>query len=200
MAYTLWSRGRLLGKSPLDFIRCMPKLRTGFLYPSPLGEKLLPVAGGTSAAAVAFSKALRARPEPKSQEDMERLPEYADWVSATDECEALALELRGPDGTVIPTDHICVRDLEFLLTLSEESIERELEKEWCERSPEIEEETLHTLGLDDWDASWDATEDEDDLFGDFDDLPAEPWRAEPEEREWPRYQLQVELVDDSSIP
>jgi hypothetical protein len=34
MTYTLWSRGRLLGESPLDFVRCIPKLRVGFLHPT----------------------------------------------------------------------------------------------------------------------------------------------------------------------
>ena len=59
MTHTLWSRGRLLAESPLDFVRWMPKLRVGFLHPTPLGEKLLTVATGVSTASFAWGPAIR---------------------------------------------------------------------------------------------------------------------------------------------
>src|SRR5688572_30121732 len=109
--YTLWSRGRLLGESPLDFIRCMPKLRVGFLHPSLLGEKLLPVAGGVCAATIAYGRAAR---RCSSEEERRHIPEYAAFLSAIDASESIRLELRGADGSVIPTRYVAVRDFGFL--------------------------------------------------------------------------------------
>ena len=201
MTYTLWSHGRLLGESPLDFIRCMPKLRVGFLYPSALGERLLPVAGGASPASIKFCRASRN----VDTRDWHRLGEHAAYLDAVREADALKLELRGPDGRVIPTEDVCVRDYETLLNLTGEAMEDtfEDELEYEELREEFGEETLHSLCFDDLDATWDPESDEDDPF-EFDDEDTNaPWRQrpeEPEERRWSRYQLQITLIHDRSIP
>jgi hypothetical protein len=196
MTYTVWHRGRLLGESPLDFIRCMPKLRTGFLHPSPLGEKLLPLAGGTCAAANALHRAARR----KSNEERQRLPEYAAFLAACSESASYKLELRGPDGAVIPTRDVGVRDYGFLDELGDAAFD-DLEDDI---GGEFDDETLVSLGLDDWDASWDPNVDEADRFCDFDeDAGNESWRAREErdcERRMSRYQVMVELIDESAIP
>ena len=63
---------------------------------------------------------------------------------------------------------------------------------------------LASLGLDDWNASWDPDVDELDRLWDCDEDDAdEAWRAREErdcERRWSRYQLQVELRAEESIP
>lgn len=129
------------------------------------------------------------------------MPEYADYQSACDEEAALELELRGPDGKVIPTEDIAVRDTEFLIAWSEETAQRDEE----------------TLDADDADAMmalddegdvppWESGEDdldEDALIAELEALSADDaadgWRPR-EERPWMRYQLQVELIHDWSIP
>lgn len=201
MTYTLWSRGRLLGESPLDFVRCMPKLRVGFLHPSPLGEKLLPVAAGVTPASLDFGRALQASKRNHRETEWRRMPEYADYRSACDEEEALELELRDPDGKIIPTEHIAVRDTEFLIAWSEEKAKREDEEVPDEDLDEI-------MALDDEDEllPWEAEDDDLDeaaLIAELEALAADDaadeWRQR-EERPWMRYQLQVELIHDWSIP
>lgn len=44
--------------------------------------------------------------------------EYADAVSIPDELESLQLELRDPEGMIVPTDWIAVQDTEYLLGLA----------------------------------------------------------------------------------
>lgn len=204
MTYTVWHRGRLLGESPLDFVRCMPRLRTGFVHPTTLGEEVLPLAGGTCGAANALHRAAR---HCSSDEERRRLPEYAAFEAAVRESGSFDLELRGPDGAVIPTEYVAVRDFGFLDELGDEAFDDELEDELDELDEldeVFEEETLASIGLDDWAAAWDPQVDEADASWDFDeDAADEPWRARKErdrERKWSRYQLQVELVDDASIP
>jgi hypothetical protein len=50
---------------------------------------------------------------------------YADLASEADQYEALALELRAPDGTAIRTEEIWVRDTEFLQSIADECDEEE---------------------------------------------------------------------------
>jgi hypothetical protein len=202
MTYTVWCRGQLLGESPLDFIRSMTKLRVGFLHATPLGEELLPQAGGTCAAANALHRAARQH----SDEDRARLPECAAFLAAIEKSESFELELRGPDGSVIPTRYVAVRDFGFLDDIDEEELEAELARELAdaEFDTDFGELTLAELGFDDWDATWNPDVDEENRFWDFDDDAAdELWRARKErdcERRMSRYQLQVELIDERSIP
>jgi len=192
MMYTLWSRGRLLGESPLDFVRCLPRLRVGFLHPTPLGEKLLPLASGVTPASLAFSKVLQDSNADCPDEQWHSLPEYADYQSACDEEAALALELRGPDGEVIPTEDIAVRDTEFLIAWSEERAQHDAA-------------TIGALDDEDDVLPWESSEDdfdEDALIAELEALSADDtdgWRQR-EERPWMHYQLQVKLVHDWSIP
>jgi hypothetical protein len=182
MSFTIWSRGRLLGHSSLDYKRFVARLRVGDLIPTDLGERLLPVAAGTSAAVINLGKALR---RSGKQGDLEKtLPEYIDYVSAIDEAEAMVLELRGPDGQVIPTEWIGVRDVVFLISLARES---EAESELVDDATE----------------AWDPDNDEggpfeDELDEDGWDTPAipEPDTGHPEAK----FQLHVMLLDDAAIP
>jgi hypothetical protein len=134
-----------------------------------------------------------------------RIPEYADWLAAIDASQSFSLELRGPDGSVIPTHDVCVRDFGFLDELDDDDFEAMFEDDAGVdlRDEFADEETMASLGLDDWDAPWDPEADDEDRRWDFDALAAdEPWRpAERDcDRRWSRYQLQVELIDESSIP
>jgi hypothetical protein len=106
----------------------------------------------------------------------------ADVLAAVDREEALELELRGPDGCKIETEDIGVIDTHYLLALSvHESPEDKLDEEPLTPEQEAEVEELV--------AAW-REEHEGDL-----DL-----SKNDEEVEFPRYQLQVHLVDDRSVP
>lgn len=208
MTYTLWSRGRLLGESPLDFVRCLPRLRVGFLRATPLGEKLLPVASSVTATSLAFGKALRSLKENCPEEDWRRLPEYADYQSACDEEAAMALELRGPDGNTIPTENIAVRDTEFLMSWSANIDEcadaGHPDTDNFDPGSTRAEEACDTDAVLPWDRDEDDM-DVDALVAEFEALSAEDaadacWRPPREGRPWMRYQLQVTLGHDWLIP
>jgi hypothetical protein len=203
MTYTIWHRGRCLGESPLDFIYREHKTRTGFLHPTPSGDKLLPLAGGTCAAANALHRAAR---RCRSEEERQRLPEYTAFEKAIATCASFRLELRGPDGAVIPTRDVCVRDYGFIDELGDDAFADDLEDEpmdgpWRD---EFGDETLAEMGLDDWNGTWDPSADGEDPVWDFDEEAVnEPWRAREErdcERRMSRFQVMVELIDDSSVP
>ena len=192
MTYTLWSRGRLLGSSELDYVRTEPRVRWGALQPAEGAEALLAIAAGVPEAGIALGRMLRdgARDESMSTEArcaaIHGLTEYADLAAAFVHRDALELELRGPDGAVIPTEDVDVRDTEFLLSLAGE----EHERDWWDDLDAMAGEAP------DLDA---APLDESDLL----DEPEFDWAAELEEfeeREFPRYQITVVLRDEAAIP
>jgi hypothetical protein len=103
----------------------------------------------------------------------------ADILAAADAEEALALELRGPTGRRIDTERIAIIDTHYLLSIPT----NDLELEDCVLSPEEEAEV---------------------------DAMVEEWREEhpawaqhvssDEDVEFPRYQIQVQLMDDNDVP
>lgn len=197
MTFSLWSKGRLLGESPLDFVRCMPRHRMGFLHPTADGERLLPVASGVSPAMTNLSRAVQRRCEKEweeltgaeRQERMRTLTEFADVAAAQSHCDALELELRRDDGSVVPTEWIDVRDTEYLHELAREFEEEDERREaiFGEQplDPELEAAVEHDLAVM-----------EEMRGGDDPDLGIDD---EPE-MEWPRYQLQIMLLDDLDLP
>jgi len=199
MTFMLWSKGRLLGESPLDFVRCMPRHRMGFLHPTADGDRLLPVASGVSPALTALSRAVRRRSDTEwedlsgaeRQERMRTLTEFADVAAAQAHCDALELELRRADGSVVPTEWIDVRDTEYLheLALEFEEEDERHDAIFGERplDPELEAAVEHDLAV----MEEMRGGDEPDLDLDLD--------AESE-TEWPRYQLQIMLRDDLDLP
>src|SRR5919199_598978 len=142
MQYTLWSRGRLLGETDLGFVFRPKGFRCGWLYPTALGERLMPAATGV---APALLTQWIVGPDPTAR---------ADVLSAVDHEEALELELRGPGGAVVTTDDIAIIDTHHLLSLARSDLgdeednalnpEEEAEIEalaeyWAEREAEDEE-------------------------------------------------------------
>ena len=173
MAYTVWSRGRLVGETDLGFVFRYMGCRMGWFHPTELGERLMPAATGVA-------PALRVQcligPDPTAQ---------ADLRAAMDQEEALDLELRGPDGRVIATEDIGIIDTHYLQELASIA-EREDEDE--ELSPELKAAVDHDVAL--------ILE----HFGE-DDEPGE-WldEATSDESNLPRYQIQVHLVDHKAVP
>jgi hypothetical protein len=196
MRYTLWSRGRLLGHAELSYVRVMPKFRIGDFFPNPAGEKLMPIATGLSPAMMELARASREAREgsetgarPRASERLELLrqtTEHADFAAAEAHISALELELRGPDGSVIPTESIGIKDTHFLLSLaSDDELGDGLSGELGGYDPALEaaiEADLAVLA---------------ELRAELDE--GCEWDP-PEEIEFPRYQIQVQLLDDSAIP
>lgn len=104
MSYTLWSHGRLLGSTNLEFIYRENGHRTGWFRPEPNVQDILDVATGVSPALFAASQS-------------DNLAEaYADVEAAGDRERALELELRDETGKVIATEDIGLRDTVFLMS------------------------------------------------------------------------------------
>lgn len=168
--YSLWSRGRLLGETDLGFIYRENRFRCGWLHPTEVGERHLPQAVGVA-------PAMRAEFMIGPDATLE-----ADVLAAVDREEALELELRGPDGCRIETESIHVVDTHYLLELSDLAM----------RDDKVDEEPLtpeQEAEIEEFVAAW-KEEHEGDLDLSQDD----------EEVEFPRYQLQICLVDDRSVP
>lgn len=166
MPYTLWSRGRLLGESELDFAYRRNGWRCGWFQPADGAGPLIEIATGVSPAMSAM------------HHDAQDRTTQADVAAAIDRCEALELELRGPDGAVVPCDDICIRDSEYLLTLADS----------------IDDDAWYESLDDDARAELDASVEHDIAIIEecLDHDAAAPWRPETELR---RYQLQIQLRD-----
>jgi hypothetical protein len=200
MSYTIWSHDRLLGETDLAWVRCMENLRSGFFHPSELGTRFMPTVCGVSPAMRELSEA---RQELKDAHDdqadgvseraLTQTTQYADMLAAIEHERGLSLELRGPDGRVIPTEDIFIQDNEYLLSLAEKADEAELYKNtWDETTDlELDEELQaaveHDLEL---------------LFpGGVEDWESGDWVPDDEEPvDFPRYQIHVRLINDADVP
>lgn len=106
---------------------------------------------------------------------------HADVLAAIDRKEALELELRGPNGSPIDTEDIAIIDTHYLLSIGNDAEEEKRLEE--ELTAEEEAEVQEML------AEWES------------EHPAWTQGLEPEEEtEFPRYQIQVQLVDELSVP
>jgi hypothetical protein len=106
LRYTIFSRGRALGTTDLSFIYRRGGLRCGWLHPTPLGERCLPIAAGVPPALPAE---YLLGPDPTLR---------ADVLASNDQAEALALELRREDGVLVDTSDNAVIDTEHLLSVA----------------------------------------------------------------------------------
>ncbi|MDB4914584.1 MAG: hypothetical protein JWM95_2228 [Gemmatimonadetes bacterium] len=102
VSYTLWSRGRLIGHTDLAFTTDIEGARAGFFFPTETGASFVRIA-------VEASEILLA-----ARDGTDRTTLMADLTAAADRCSALEFELRGPDGVVVATTDIGIRDTELL--------------------------------------------------------------------------------------
>lgn len=169
--YTLWSRGRLLGETDLGFVYRLNGFRCGWFFPTPIGERLMPMATGV-APALRVLCALGEDPTLR-----------ADFRAAMDQEVALELQLRGPDGEVVATHDIGVRDTHYLREVAAAELARF----------EAEEATGNKALLE--------LEDSFDEPLPFDpEMPADDDLDDDDPPEHPRYQIQILLVDPEAIP
>jgi len=202
MSYTIWSHDRLLGETDLGWVRCMENVRSGFFHPSEIGTRLMPTVCGVSPAISELSRVTREienAPDVQAHDGarcaVEQTTQYADMLAAIEHERGLSLELRGPDGKVIPTESIFVQDSEYLLSLADKADEEEFYKNTWDETTDLEldeelqasvEHDLEILfpsgGVDDWESS--------DWVPESDEAPAD----------FPRYQIHVRLINDSDVP
>jgi hypothetical protein len=179
MTYSLWSHGELLGESALDYVRVVSNLRMGDLHPT---QKGLTVIGRlTQTRDDSYRGARRVIAERSDSGDESSEPTLrADLSALHDQYDALALELRAPNGEVIPTDDIHVTDTEWLL-----AIDRERYGD-TEDAMDVDQDTDFLADAVDQVAEWVV------------EHPS--WLPEPPERPFARFQISVTLVDEWSIP
>ena len=182
--YTLWTHGELLGESALDYVRVIPELRTGDLRPTEKGlivfERLAQIREDCYRSALRVNK----RGSEAACDESELQTLYADLAAQRDRYDALALELRASDGSVIPTDSIHVTDTHYLLAIDRERHAKDDALEEVEPEPDLDPEVLAAL--------------QEELKEFEEDHP--PWMAEAPEREPARFQLAVVLSDEWAIP
>jgi hypothetical protein len=178
--YSVWCNDRLVGETDLDYIANTSEHKMGDFEASEYGEQLIPVLMAPRKAVCAHAP----------MEVIERLYTTREQVK---------LELRASDGRVIPTDHIEITDLEWLLSLAgdiEDDWQSDLAMAEAELAMELEPpEDEEGEQLDVIPPEWLDDEDEDALFDEFDvpDIELEDPNAPPPN--FPRYQIQVTITN-----
>lgn len=191
MPYTVCSRGQPIGSTELDFVRIGGPHRMGFFHPTDAGERVV---------------ALIAAPLPTMRERMRRTAiegpgshemsheEAAllrrEMHEAGERERSLALTLHREDGSLVPTKDISFRDTEAYMEVGE--LLTSDVPAWDD--DELQRAVEHDLEL-----LEESFGEDDDGYPGF-DLPEPEWMEDEEPTPWPRYQIQVELVDDDAIP
>jgi hypothetical protein len=120
MMYTLWSHGVLLGESELNLQPAQGLAHVGTFYPAEEGRALLPLFSDAMAAVREIGPMLErqgitaerlGRDMGKAVYDTLRQTAEGRRVAETGAAiDALRLELRGPDGSVVPTQQVLLQD------------------------------------------------------------------------------------------
>ena len=180
MTFTLWSRGELLGESTLDYVRVIPHLRTGDLYPTDKG--LIVFERLSQFRADAYYAARRINKKATFDEsDLKTV--QADLAAQNNHYEALAMELHTSEGVVIPTDDIWVTDTEYLLSIAREADEEDETPLSAEAAAHVEE----------------AVKEIQEHLRELEEN-SPPWLPDGPEREPVRFQVSVILRSEFSIP
>lgn len=196
--YTVTSRGRPIGTTTFGFARMTDRFRAGWFFPNEWGAAAMDTIAAVLPATIAANPPRRRiGDEPAiGWRDFVRSTECADLAEACHRVDALELELRCADGSIVATESIGIDDTEQLLALAADEDDRDVE--WWE--DEDQEERPLRFRLD--------VQKDDDLDADIEhDLALlDDWRRE---REWtpddedvdlPRYQIFVTLTVPGSIP
>jgi hypothetical protein len=108
MPYTLWSKGRLLGHTELDFIANTATAKMGWFHPTEVGEEIIEIITEPSRVVLGYARGV----------DAEQF--RADLTAAGNRVEALELELHDPAGVVLSVEDIGINDTHRLLALAAE--------------------------------------------------------------------------------
>lgn len=194
MEYIVSSRGRPIGVTDLGFIRYDRRHRAGWFYPNEAGERVMPVVGEVLPALWAYAKCDRVAEDgtPIPRDELLRSSLYADLAEALHHAEALDLTLHYPDGSLVPTESVGIRDIEVLLSMPDDDDDEEFhDRPWQLNDP-IEEAIEHDMAI--------LTNNFTDMHLFEDPNEDKPWLPAEEEPEFPRYQIMVLLAEDDAIP
>jgi hypothetical protein len=170
MPYTIWSRGQLVGETSLDHTRADPRQRSGDFLPTAFGETLIPP------------------PEPA-----ESLPADIQVTSSLFE----ELELRAPDGTPIPAEWIEIRDIantRSVICPRPSTIENFS----CARRTADPADVPDDFDLDDWDVPDEDLGFLEDLEFDLEEF--DHWMESRVRTDFPRFEIDIRLVDENAVP
>lgn len=180
MPFTVWCNDRLVGETDLDYIANTSQTKFGDFVATDYGEQLIPIL-------MAPRQAVCAQAE---MEEIHRLYTRR---------ERIHLELRAPDGSVIPTDHIEITDLDWLLSLSidrEDDWQSDIELAEAELMEELHpQEDDESERLDVLPPEWFQQEIEEPDYDEFDTPALEFGDLEDEPTDFPRYQIQVAITN-----
>lgn len=198
MQYSVHSRGRPIGVTDLGFARTGGPYRAGWFHPNALGQQVMAV---VTALHVALQASARRHVDERrhsrsdtSLGDGALPPELAE---ALENVGALELTLHREDGSIVPTEVIGLQDTEQLqvmarmhlsddepaLSYPDDDPDAQLDAELREA---IEHDVAEMLEAHDFD--------DDEPWRD------QPWRDAPPPTEWPRYQVQLRLVNEWDVP
>jgi hypothetical protein len=184
MTYTLWSHGELLGESELDYVRVFSHLRTGDLHVTQKGMVAFERLSQTHADSFYGMRRLNGERERGTVDSSDEKTLLADLAAEQDQYDALALEIRAPNGSVIATESIHVTDTDYLLAIAREQDEED------ELSGDVApEDVLEAEDLAALDQQLEELEEDDP-----------PWAQPAPQREPARFQISVTLKDEWAIP
>jgi hypothetical protein len=197
--YSLWSQGRLLGYTALDFHPSFPTARLGWFLPTAEGERLMPVLTNLGSFHEAIPREMAdtvpvggtMREKQRHALACQPLQDKLTRDAAT-ALQALDLELRDESGRTIPTQDLAILDTEDLLEPDDGS---EIDDGWDPETESIENEmdefdaALAELGMLDESPSHELSLAE--FEGPADEL---------DEPQLPRYQIMVELINAADVP
>jgi hypothetical protein len=200
VTYTVWSRGRLIGETDLGFIRVFERLRSGWFHPNTEGGRSMSVIASVLPAMQAYllRDTVDAQGHSPVKPALYGSELFADLAEAFQHLLSLDLELRGEDGSVIPTSDIGIQDTQQLREFFPVELEDIDAFDPC-ADDEIFEATDGDLEFD-ADVTSDAELIEQALDSRVDDLVTEWTPDDLEEPPLPRYQIHVLLLEDDGIP
>lgn len=205
MTFTITSRGVAIGSTDLAFYRVGGRNRSGWFYPNAEGEKAMELIASPIPAMRAYLLQDVLGEDSKSIVRPELIGStlFADLAEAFQHNASLDLEVRNENGALIPTEMIGFQDAH---TLGE--IGRRIALS-AELDAEADEETLSGFDIGEADeenvSGFDIGEPgarDGNAFVTIvhDTGEVEEWMPDDDELDFPRYQIHVMLVDDTSIP
>lgn len=191
MPYTVCSRGRPIGSTELDFVRIGGPHRMGFFEPNEEGERIVAmIAAPLPAMRERIRRTAVEGPGAHEMSHEEAALLHAEMHEAAERERALTLTLHREDGSLVPTESISFRDTEAYIDVGELL---------AAEGPAWDDEELQRSVEHDLELLEESFGEDDDGYPGF-DVSEPEWLEEAEPTPWPRYQIQVELVDDEAIP
>lgn len=191
MPYTVCSRGQPIGSTELDFVRIGGPHRMGFFEPNDEGERVVAlIAAPLPAMRERIRRTAIEGPGSREMSRDEAALLSAEMHEAAERERALALTLHREDGSLVPTESISFRDTQAYMEVGELLMGDG--PAWDDE--ELQREAEHDIQL-----LEESFGEDDDGYPGF-DLPEPEWLEDETPTPWPRYQVQVELVDEEAIP